>query len=74
MRRLGIHKALWKREVPPTETQYGWGTSISPVIYKDRLYIVNDNSDESYLLALNKRTGEVIYRIERDEKTKQIVE
>jgi outer membrane protein assembly factor BamB len=30
---------------------------------------VNDNDDESYLLALNAKTGEQIFRVERDEKS-----
>ena len=62
-------KPLWSREMPAAETQYGWGTSISPVVYQDRVYLVNDNNEQSYMLALDKRTGEVIYRVERDEKT-----
>jgi len=62
-------KQLWSRMVTPTETQYGWGTSISPIVFQDRVYIVNDNEEKSYLMALNKRTGEVIWQIDREEKT-----
>ncbi|HEV3137374.1 MAG TPA: PQQ-binding-like beta-propeller repeat protein, partial [Pirellulales bacterium] len=47
----------------------GWGTSISPIVYQDRVYIVNDNNEKSYMLALNKRTGEELFRIDREEKT-----
>ncbi len=62
-------KLLWSRLLPAAETNYGWGTSTSPVLYKDGLYIVNDNEEKSYLLVLNKVTGEEIMRIDRDEKT-----
>lgn len=62
-------KLLWNREIAPTETQYGWGTSISPIVHEDRLYLVNDNEEKSYLEALNKKTGETVWRVEREEKT-----
>ena len=60
---------LWKKELPACRTRYGWGTASSPILHKDQLIIVNDNEDQSYLVALNKRTGEEIWRTERDEKS-----
>jgi hypothetical protein len=62
-------KLLWSRLLPPAETNYGWGTSTSPILHQDRVYIVNDNEEKSYLLVLNKRTGDEVMRIDRDEKT-----
>jgi len=63
-------KPLWNKLLPPAETQYGWGTSISPIVHEDRVYLVNDNDENSYLLALDKRTGEEKLRVEREgEKT-----
>ena len=62
-------KPLWTYKLDPAETNYGWGTAMSPVVYQDRVYVVNDNNDKSYLVALDARTGEVVYRIDRDEKT-----
>jgi outer membrane protein assembly factor BamB len=62
-------KEVWSKKFEPQETRYGWGTAASPVLYKDRLYIVNDNDDESYLLALDKKTGEQVWRTVRDEKS-----
>jgi outer membrane protein assembly factor BamB len=59
---------LWSHPVPVAETNYGWGTSASPVVFQDRVYIVNDNNEKSYLFALNKRTGEEVLRIDRDEE------
>ncbi|MEX2114718.1 MAG: PQQ-binding-like beta-propeller repeat protein [Pirellulales bacterium] len=60
---------LWSKLMPAAETQYGWGTASSPILHEDRLYIVNDNEEKSYLLALDKKTGEELFRIEREEKT-----
>jgi hypothetical protein len=39
----------------------------SPVLEGDRLYIVCDNDDKSFLLALDKKTGKEIWRVDREE-------
>ncbi len=62
-------KQLWSKLLPVVETRYGWGTGASPIVYKDRVYVVNDNEEQSYLLVLNKRTGDEVMRVERDETT-----
>jgi outer membrane protein assembly factor BamB len=62
-------KLLWSKKFDAYKTRYGWGTAASPIVYKDRVYIVNDNDEKSFLLALNKKTGEQIWRIERQEAT-----
>jgi outer membrane protein assembly factor BamB len=60
-------KPLWNKQWEPAKTAYGWGTAASPVLFKDRLYIVNDNDDHSYLMALNKKTGQEIWKVDREE-------
>jgi outer membrane protein assembly factor BamB len=60
---------VWKRELEPVKTRFGWGSAASPVLHGDRLYFVNDNDDQSYLLALDKRTGEEVWKVDRDEKS-----
>jgi outer membrane protein assembly factor BamB len=62
-------KKLWEKRWKPSPTRYGWGTAASPVLYKDRLYILNDNDEQSFMVALNKKTGEEIWRVDRDEGT-----
>jgi outer membrane protein assembly factor BamB len=62
-------KELWTKRLPAQKTRFGWGTAASPVLHKGRLYIVNDNEEKSYLLALDARTGSEIWRIEREEKS-----
>lgn len=62
-------KPLWKKEIEPHKMRYGWGTAASPVLHGERLFIVNDNDDDSYLLALNVRTGDELFRVPRDEKS-----
>ena len=60
---------LWSHKVPVTDTVFSWGTASSPIVHADRVYIVNDNEDQSYILALNKHTGEVIWKMDRDEQS-----
>ena len=60
---------VWTKEIKPRKTRYGWGTAASPVLHGDRLYIVNDNDEDSHLMALDKLTGEEVWRVERDEES-----
>jgi len=60
---------IWDHAISPRDTRYGWGTSMSPIVHEDRVYLVNDNEEESSVMALNKLTGEVIWTTPRDEKT-----
>jgi outer membrane protein assembly factor BamB len=62
-------KELWSKQFGTYKTRYNWGTAASPVLHKDRLYIVNDNEEQSFIVALDKKTGEQIWRVNRDEKS-----
>ncbi|MCF7957478.1 MAG: PQQ-binding-like beta-propeller repeat protein [Phycisphaerae bacterium] len=62
-------KALWEKPFKAHKTRYDWGTAASPVMDEDRIYIVNDNEQRSYLVAMDKKTGEQVWRIRRDEKS-----
>ncbi len=60
---------VWSQPLPVTKTRYDWGSAASPVLHGDRLYFVNDNEEDSRLVALDKRTGDEIWNIKRDEKS-----
>lgn len=60
---------LWTNRCETHKSRNGWGTGISPALHGDRLYVLNDNDEISYLLALDKRTGKEIWRTPRDEKS-----
>ena len=62
-------RPLWSKATPPHAMQYDAGTAASPVLHGDRLYLVNDNEEQSYLLALNTCTGKEVWRVDRDEKS-----
>lgn len=59
----------WTRRLEPHKMRNGWGTAASPVLHGDTLYLVNDNDEDSYLLALDRATGEQRWRVSRDEKS-----
>ena len=59
----------WSHMIEPSETRLGWGTAASPVLYRDALYIVNDNEEQSFVLALSKETGGELWRTDREEGT-----
>jgi outer membrane protein assembly factor BamB len=60
-------RAIWSERLPPVRMRNGWGTAASPVVHNGRLYIVNDNDEQSYLVALDAKTGKTIWRADRDE-------
>jgi outer membrane protein assembly factor BamB len=62
-------KLLWKRRWKPRKMRMGWGTAASPAVHADRVFVVNDNEEESYLLALDATTGKTVWRVARDEKS-----
>jgi len=63
-------KEVWHKELGTYKTRFGWGTAASPVLHQDRLYIVNDNEEKSFLIAFDKKTGREIWRADRpDEKS-----
>ncbi len=62
-------RQIWKHDIAPHPTRLGWGTASSPIVYKDRVYYQYDNDEQSYLIALDKLTGKVVWTVERDEKS-----
>lgn len=60
-------KLLWKKDLGTFPTQFGWGTASSPVLLGDRVYVQCDNDKVSFLVALDKKTGEEAWRVARDE-------
>lgn len=62
-------KLLWEKRFESKKTRFGWGPAASPVLHKDRLYIVNDNDESSWLLALDATTGDEVWKVNREEKS-----
>jgi len=62
-------KQVWSKPLPPCKTRFDWGTASSPILYNEKLIMVSDNEDSSYLAAFNKQTGKQIWKVSRDEKS-----
>jgi len=62
-------KPLWSKDLGAYKMQMGWGTGSSPVLHGDRVFIQCDNDEKSFLVALDKKTGGQLWRLERDEKS-----
>jgi len=62
-------RKLWSTNWPALKTRNGWGSAASPALHKDRLFIVNDNDEKAFVVALDARTGRELWRADRDEKS-----
>ena len=62
-------KELWSQKWGAFKTRNGWGTAASPVLHEDRIFVVNDNEEKSFLVALDKRSGKELWRVDREEKS-----
>lgn len=60
---------LWDKDLGAFPTQAGWGTGSSPVIHGDAVFVQCDNDKSSFLVALDKRSGNELWRQERDERS-----
>lgn len=60
-------KQIWTRDLGAFPTQANWGTGSSPVLYGDAVFVQCDNEQSSFLVALDKRTGDELWRVPRDE-------
>ncbi len=60
---------VWKQNYEQRKTRFGWGTAASPVLHKDRLYLVNDNDEKSFFAAYDKKTGQEVWKVERETGT-----
>lgn len=62
-------KLIWERKWDPVKMQANWGTAISPVVHEDKLIVVNDNQDQSFIEVLDAETGKTLWRKDREEES-----
>ncbi len=71
----GIHcldfdgNILWQKDFGQMEKVMNFGEGSSPFLYKDKLFIQWDHEGQSFVVALNKKTGEEVWKVNRDEGT-----
>ncbi len=62
-------KLRWKKEIGPMHMRNAFGEGIAPALHSDSLILQNDHEGDSYIVVLDKRTGEERWRAERDERS-----
>lgn len=56
-------KIVWKRD--DFKVEHVQGTGSSPILYKDLLILHYEGTDQQFIVALNKKTGETTWRTDR---------
>jgi outer membrane protein assembly factor BamB len=60
---------IWKRDFGTMEKRMNFGDGASPYLYKDRLFIQWDHEGDSWIYCVDKKNGNDIWKMERDEPT-----
>jgi outer membrane protein assembly factor BamB len=60
---------VWSTPMDAVDMVTGFGHAQSPVVDDRHVYIVNDNEERSFIAAYDKRTGNRVWRVDRDEKS-----
>jgi outer membrane protein assembly factor BamB len=56
---------VWATPLKPYPTIRDYGTGASPSIHGDRLFILDDNEEQSFVAAFDKRSGKELWRTSR---------
>jgi len=62
-------KVLWERDLGEMDKDEGFGEGSTPALYEDKLVIQRDHEGQSKLVALNKKTGETEWAVNRNANT-----
>jgi outer membrane protein assembly factor BamB len=60
---------LWKKDLGEMHTKHGHGEGSSPALHGETLIVNWDHEEQSFVVALDKRTGQERWRQARDEDT-----
>jgi outer membrane protein assembly factor BamB len=58
---------VWTHPIPFKSTMSDWGSASSPILEGNLLIVLYDNEEDSWIAALDKRTGDEVWRTARDE-------
>ncbi len=56
---------IWKKQWPAQPIYLDFGTASSPTVHDGRIYLLHDSEADSYITALDAKTGEEIWRTAR---------
>ena len=62
-------KELWKKNIGAFPSMANWGTASSPAVDNGKVFIQCDNEEKSFVIALDAKTGEQAWKVNRSEKT-----
>ncbi len=62
-------EVIWEKDFGDTRTRNQFGDGASPALYKDTIVVNWDHEDQSFIVALDKNTGDQRWRVDRDEVT-----
>ena len=62
-------KIVWSKDFGRMRTRNSWGEGSSPALYGDTLVVIWDHEGDSFIVALDKKTGEERWRRARKEQT-----
>lgn len=60
---------IWETDFGDMRTRVGFGEGSSPALAGEHLIVLWDHEDDSSIVALDKKTGEEVWRQARDERT-----
>lgn len=59
----------WEKDIGTMYKRNTFGEGSSPALYGDILVILQDHEGDSFITALDKRTGDVLWKTDRNERT-----
>lgn len=62
-------RLLWEKDLGDMTVKLSFGEGSSPALHGDRVFLQWDHEGESFLVALDRRTGRELWRRPREEKT-----
>lgn len=60
---------IWEKDLGNMRKAGTFGEGSCPIIHGDIIVILQDQEEQSFITALDKRTGDEIWKMERDERT-----
>ena len=60
---------IWQKDFGQMEKHMSFGEGSSPYVYGDKIFVQWDHEGDSYLYALNKKTGNIDWQVERNVNT-----
>ncbi len=59
----------WEKDIGIMRKRNTFGEGSCPIIHRDTIVILQDHEGQSFIIALDKHTGDEIWRMDRDEPT-----